>query len=700
MSLDAPVLTLPGVGPKTAETLGALGIETVADLLHRLPRGYEDRSRITPVVGLTPGEVAVVRGSVVAVRQGRRRGRRPGAIEARVDDGTGALTVTFFKPPSYLAKQWTRGRRVLVMGRTERGPGLRLSHPEFRFLDEGEDAAPTDAIAPFYATPEGMGQRAYRKLVRAACGLADDAGVLPVELRGRLALPGRADALAAIHFPAAGSDVDALRAGTSRAHEALLLEDLFVLQVALLWRRARHAADGAASDALPRGRMGGARARATVRARAVAALPFTLTDAQERVLAEIDVDLARSGMPMQRLVQGDVGAGKTAVGLLAAAPILERGGQVAVLAPTEILARQWLVRARSLYRPLGFAVEWLAGGQGAPERRDAEDRIASGKAALVVGTHAVFSDQVEFARLALAVVDEQQRFGVFQRVRLLAKGPQPHLLALSATPIPRSLARTLFGDLDLSVLDERPHRGERVTTLLPSARRRVAFDAVGEAVERGERAYVVCPRIQGPSGDVLRSAVATAEELANGPLRGVPLGLVHGAMDAAGKEAALAAFRAGRIQVLVGTSVLEVGLDVPEATVMVVENAERFGLSQLHQLRGRVGRSDRGGTCFLLTPSPEDASRLAVLARTDDGFEVAEEDLRQRGPGDVVGARQAGRPAFRLALTPRFFELLEVARDEAARRVADPAFEDDDGFAELRAAAEARLEASRAVEAG
>jgi len=701
VSVDASVLTLPGVGGKTADKLGALGIETVGDLLTRLPRGYEDRSRITPVAELAPGDVAVVRGEVVAVRQGRRRGRRPGSVEARVDDGSGALTVSFFAPPNYLSKQWARGRRVLVMGRTDPKPGtLRLAHPEFRFVDEGEDAAPTDAIAPFYGTPEGMGQRAYRKLVRAACAADEDAGLLPPDLRRALALPSRADALASIHFPAAGADVDALRAGTSRAHEALLLEDLFVLQVALLWRRARLGRDGAATDVLPRGRMGGPRSRATVRARAIDRLPFTLTDGQERVLAEIDVDLSRRGVPMQRLVQGDVGAGKTVLGLLAAAPILERGGQVAILAPTEILARQWLVRARAVLEPLGFTVQWLSGAQAPSDRRAAEARVADGTAAVVVGTHAVFSARVDFARLALAVVDEQQRFGVFQRARLLAKGPQPHLLALSATPIPRSLARTLFGDLDLSVLEGRPHRGERVTTVLPSARRRQAWEAVRDAVARGERAYVVCPRIQGPSGDVLRSAVATAEELANGPLRGVPLGLVHGSMDAEGKEAALAAFRSGRLSVLVGTSVLEVGLDVPEATVMVVENAERFGLAQLHQLRGRVGRSEASAACFLLTPSPEDAPRLDVLARTDDGFAVAEEDLRQRGPGDVVGVRQAGRPAFRLALTPRFHELLDVAREAARRVVEDPAFEGDEAWSPLRTAAEARLEASRAVEAG
>ena len=694
-----PLTVLPRVGPKTADTLARAGLVTVGDLLHHLPRAYQDRSVATPVASLVPGATAVVQGEVVAVRQGRRRGRTPGTLEARVDDGTGALSVVFFAPAPYIRKQWVKGARVLVMGRLEASLPLRLAHPEVE-LGPGGGASPhRDAIVPLYRTPDGMGQRRIRALVHAAFATAAELeGLIPPALRAELGLPTRVQALRTIHFPAPGDDVAALQSGTHAAHEALLLEDLFVLMVALLRRRARRAAAGSAADALPVARMGGARAMATLRHRAVTSLPFTLTGAQSRVLGEIDEDLARAGQPMQRLVQGDVGAGKTVLGLLAAAPILERGGQVAILAPTEVLAQQWRRRADALFGPLGIRTAWLAGGQTTAERETALTQLRTGRAQVAIGTHALVQDPVRFHRLALAIVDEQQRFGVFQRARLLDKGAQPHLLALTATPIPRSLARTLYGDLDLSTLDERPPRGPLTTELLPSARRRQAWTRARAVADAGERVFVVCPRIEG-SGDGLRSVLQTAEELANGPLAGVPLGVLHGGMSSADKERALAAFRAGRIRVLVTTTVIEVGVHVAQATLMVVENAERFGLAQLHQLRGRVGRGARGGHCVLLTPAPDAAARLQVLATTDDGFAIAEADLRQRGPGDLVGARQAGTPAFRLTTSPRFLDLLRVAREAARDLVARPDFARDPSRAPLRAAARARVDASLAVDA-
>ena len=687
-----PLTVLPRVGPATAAALARLGLHSVADLLHHLPRGYQDRSAITPIASLAPGATAMVAGTVVAVRQGRRRGRTPGALEARVDDGTAALSVVFFGPRPHMRAQWGCGTQVMVMGRLEPTAPLRLAHPEY-VIGAAEGRSPhRGGIVPLYRTTEGIGQRRLRGLVdvafRSEAGLV---GLIPAALRDRLRLPPRGEALRAIHFPAPGADLTALSSGTHAAHEALLLEDLFVLMVALRRRRALRARAGSAADALPATPM-----MAALRTRAEAALPFVLTGAQRRILSAIDGDLTTPGRPMQRLVQGDVGAGKTVVGLLAATPILARGGQVAILAPTEVLAQQWLRRAETLFHPLGVPCGWLVGAQDARTRAEISTQVAAGDVRIVVGTHALLQEGVSFARLALVIVDEQQRFGVFQRAALLDKGPQPHLLALTATPIPRSLARTLYGDLDLSMLDERPPRGPMTTELLPSARRRQAWARARRAAEAGERVFVVCPRVE-EATDGLRSVLQTAEELANGDLAGVPLGVLHGRMRGTDTQRVLDLFAAGTIRVLVTSTVIEVGIDVPEATLMIVENAERFGLAQLHQLRGRVGRGPRGGHCVLLTAAPDATPRLAVLVATTDGFAIAEADLRGRGPGDLVGARQAGRPAFRLTTSPRFLDLLRTAREAADAIVGRPDYGTDPELEELRAAAEVRIDASQAM---
>jgi len=429
----------------------------------------------------------------------------------------------------------------------------------------------------------------------------------------------------------------------------------------------------------------------------IAALPFELTGAQKRVLAELGGDL-RSGSPMQRMLQGDVGAGKTVVALLAAADLVESGVPVAVLAPPEVLAWQWWARARELYGTAGVEVALLTGGQRAAARRHNRKLTEEGTAGLVVGTHAVFQEGVSFAELGMAVVDEQHRFGVFQRARLLAKGQEPHLLAMTATPIPRSLALTIYGDLDLSVLDERPPRGLLQTELLPLSRRAEAWELVREAAQAGERAYVICPRVEGVGNG--HAVVETAESLVAGPLQGVRVGIVHGKMDAASKDAAIERFRSGELAVLVGTTVVEVGVDVPEATVMVVLDADRFGLAQLHQLRGRVGRSERGGRCLLVTESGSDKERLRILESTIDGFAIAEADLRLRGPGDLVGARQSGAPAFRLSTSPRFVELLAAARSSARDTASRADYASSEQLAALRAAVEVRLETSSVAEAG
>jgi ATP-dependent DNA helicase RecG len=401
---------------------------------------------------------------------------------------------------------------------------------------------------------------------------------------------------------------------------------------------------------------------------------------------------------MQRLMQGDVGSGKTVVALLAAASIVERGDQAAVLAPTEVLAGQWYHRARAMYEPVGFQVALLTGGQGAAARRHHRAMTRDGAASLVIGTHAIFQEGVEFARLGLAVVDEQHRFGVFQRAQLLSKGGEPHLLAMTATPIPRSLALTMFGDLDISTIDERPPRGELTTDLWSLDRHQDAWAIVRAAAEAGERAYIICSRVEGKGPG--HATVDLAEELAMGALQGIRLGILHGRMGSSAKDDVIRRFREGQIQVLVSTTVVEVGVDVPEATAMVILDADRFGLAQLHQLRGRVGRSLRGGRCILLAERPQEVPRLAILEGSNDGFAIAAEDLRLRGPGDLVGAQQSGAPAFRLFTTPRFVELLETAREAARRVAARDDYEEAEELAPLRRAAEARLELSAAAEAG
>lgn len=670
--MTVPLTALRGVGEATAGKLAASGIDSVQSLLQQLPRGYQDRRHTTPIAELTPGADAVVDGVVAQIKVGRR------ALQLAVHDDSGSLVAVWFRPPRWLTGRFVAGQRVRLLGRVDRARPLRLTHPEVEDPSAPPDGVTSGAVVPVYSAPDGLGQRTMRKLVAQAFAAYPPPDLLPPSWRAELSVPSRADALRRIHFPGPDDDLDALRAGRHPAHEALLGEDLLLLQLAL--RRRRPTASVAPVSAGP--------LRQTLRA----ALPFSLTDGQERVLEVLDADLA-SGQPMQRLLQGDVGAGKTVVGLLAAAGPLAAGGQVAVLAPTDLLARQWQRRAKALLEPAGVAVVRLAGSQGAVERRAAQEAIASGAARFVVGTHALVQDSVRFADLRLVIVDEQQRFGVFQRARLVAKGRRPHLLATTATPIPRTLARCLFGDLDLVALEGAPPRGPRTTTLLARRDAEEAWAAVRAAAQAGERAFVVAPRIEG-------GVLKLAERLAGGALAGVRLGVVHGGMPPAARESALARLRAGELSVLVGTTVLEVGIDVPEATVLVVDEAERFGLSQLHQLRGRVGRSERGGDCYLLTHDPEQAPRLAVLTETEDGFAISAADLKRRGPGDLVGSRQAGTPAFRLYLSPRYGELLEWARGVAAELAARPEYQSDPALAALRAAVEQRLPQSEGQDGG
>jgi len=667
--LGDPVTSIPGLGPAAAGKLARIGIERVEHLLFHLPRTYRDRRRLTPIVELTVGEEAVVAGTVVTSRA--RRGRRGRIFEIGVDDGSGRCTALWFRAPVFLLKRFPKGSFVRLAGRVDKDdPRPTFVHPE---ADEGQGEG---EIRPTYGTTEGVSSRQIGTWVGKGMDAALDAVVdrLPASLRRAQGLMALRDALAFLHRPPDEADIDELLAGVTEAHRTLLFNDLFGIQLALAMRRrtvkTAPAVEVSSSTELLQ--------------RATANLPFQLTGAQQRAVEEIRGDLL-GGRPACRLLQGDVGSGKTVVAMLASLPVLEAGHQVAFMAPTEILAEQHVRSAEAIFEPLGFRSVYLGGSLRARPRRDALEQIAMGTAAVVIGTQALFQEAVGFAALGLVVVDEQHRFGVEQRSDLAAKGAYPHVLAMSATPIPRSLAMVLYGDLDITVIDELPPRGELTTDLVEGKDRDRVYAAVRQAVARGEKAFVVHPLVESSEKltDV-RDAVSMSTALAEGPLKGIRVGLLHGRMDSFEKEEIVESFRRGDLQVLATTTVVEVGIDVPEATVMVIENADRFGLAQLHQLRGRAARSHRDGRCFMFCPRGNEHERLRILARTRDGFAIAEADLLHRGPGDLMGKLQAGRPAYSIPTTARFSQVLADAKRAAFDLVKQPGFDDDPEYAELR----------------
>ncbi len=679
---EDPVLSVKGLGPAAAKHLERMGITTVGALLLHVPRRYVDRRVVTPIGELVPGEEAVVCGTVFSTRV--RRGRRGRILELGVEDATGRCRGLWFRAPVFLARRFHPGTRVRLAGTPEeQREGPTFVHPEA----EGEDEVrATGRVVPVYGTTEGVSPRQVetwvgRALDAALGGVVDR---VPPALRRELGLMPLREALLALHRPGRDADLEPLLAGTSEAHRALLFQDLLGMQLALALRRRSIKASPAVEVTASRAQLDEATAR----------LPFTLTGAQRRVIDEIHGDLC-SGRPSCRLLQGDVGCGKTVVAMLASLPVLQSGHQVALMVPTEVLADQHLRSAEAIYAPLGYRTVFLGGSLRARARRDAEEHVAAGTAQVVIGTQALFQRGVAFADLGLAVVDEQHRFGVQQRADLAAKGAFPHVLAMSATPIPRSVAMALYGDLDLSVIDELPPRGGVVTEIVGTGQRERVFGEVRAAVARGERAFVVYPLVeQSEKLAQVRDAVGMAEELAEGPLRGLDVGLLHGRMAPEDKDAVVADFRAGRYQVLATTTVVEVGIDVPEATVMVIENADRFGLAQLHQLRGRVGRSTRAGRCYLFCDGRAREGRLAILAHTDDGFAIAEADLRHRGPGDLLGTIQAGHAVQRFPTSPRFTRVLAEAKRAAADLIARDGFDADPAYRDLRDLVRSRWGAS------
>ncbi|AOS18178.1 ATP-dependent DNA helicase RecG [Xanthomonas oryzae pv. oryzae] len=681
---QAPLSSLPGVGPKVADKFAARGILSVQDLWLHLPLRYEDRTRLTTIAQLQSGVPAQIEGRVDAVERGFRF--RPVLRVAVSDASHGTLVLRFFHFRAAQVAQFAVGTRVRVFGTPKPGQnGWEIVHPSYRVLAPDEDAGLGDSLDPVYPVLEGVGPATLRKLIGQALErLPPEAALelLPPHWLQDEQLPSLRAALLTMHRPPVGTDPQQLLAGGHPAQQRLAIEELLAHQLSL--RRQRIALQRFHAPSLP--------GNGTLVQQLRRALPFQLTGAQQRVFEQIARDLAQS-WPMLRLVQGDVGSGKTVVAALAAMLAVEQGKQVALAAPTELLAEQHLNNLRDWLEPLGIRIVWLAGKVTGKARAAAMADVASGQAQVVVGTHALMQEAVVFHDLALAIIDEQHRFGVHQRLALRDKGAAagsvPHQLVMTATPIPRTLAMSTYADLDVSAIDELPPGRTPVQTIVLSAERRPELvERIRAACAEGRQAYWVCTLIEeseepekgargqhgGPPRIEAQAAEVTFEAL-SAQLPGVRVALVHGRMKPAEKQQAMLDFKQGRSDLLVATTVIEVGVDVPNASLMIIENAERLGLAQLHQLRGRVGRGAAASSCVLLYQAPLSMmarQRLETMRQTNDGFVIAEKDLELRGPGELLGTRQTGLASFRIAdlardagLLPRVQVLAERLLEEA-----------------------------------
>lgn len=655
---DRPIGVLRGVGPGKSGILARIGITTVADALYYLPLRYLDRTGIKNIGELRPGSVETVRGKIVSSSERRFHGRKTGVFELTVSDGTGTLAAKWFNQP-FLKRNFQAGQEVILNGTigADRFRGcLEVLNAEYEIVREGGDSfVHTNRIVPVYRLTEGISQKHLRKIIfdvlHAYAEEIEDP--LPRNIASRNGLPPLRDSLRQVHFPESGVDPDSFVRGESPYHRRLCFQEFFLFELGMAIRKKNIKAErGPALDC-----------RGLLRKQMLESLPFRLTGSQSSAIDELVADL-KGPHPMHRLLQGDVGSGKTVVALAAMLEAVEGGYQAALMAPTEILARQHLATIRELSDGLGLEIVLLSGGADGGVRK----KIKSGEADIVIGTHALIQEGIEFERMGLCVIDEQHRFGVLQRSRLAGKGLHPHVLVMTATPIPRSLALTVYGDLDYSVIDALPPGRRRVVTeIFRPAEKALIYEILEREIGKGRQAYIVYPVIEGSEKTDWKSASegkAAFERI----FPGYRVSLLHGRMSAAERDDVMTSFRRGLVDILVATTVVEVGVDVPNATVMVVVHAEKFGLAQLHQLRGRVGRGAEKSYCLLVSYEGGDgaaARRLDAMVRNSDGFRIAEEDLAIRGPGEFFGARQAGVPELKVADIIRHAGLLECARSEA-----------------------------------
>jgi len=644
-----------------AQKLARLNIFNVQDLLFHLPLRYEDRTRITPIGALRPGTAAqlLVTVDIADVTFRRRR-----SLLVRVSDGSGSLTLRFFHFSKHQQQQFTPGQQLICFGEPRRGATtLELVHPEYTLTSDQEAMQPlSDRLTPIYPATEGIQQRTLRKLTDQVLKqyLPQVEELLPAQTLAEWELPSLTSALATLHRPGPEDSLSELFDGNHAARQRLAIEELLAFHLSLLRRRRQRTGESAVPITAN-----------NLQERFLQNLPFRPTGAQTRVITEINHDLANP-YPMLRLLQGDVGSGKTLVAAAAAMQAAEAGMQTALMAPTELLAEQHLKTFSSWLTDLGVSVDWLTGRTKGKARSALLQRLADGEISVIIGTHALFQEEVEFNRLGLVIVDEQHRFGVHQRLTLREKGRHhgnlPHQLVMTATPIPRSLAMTFYADVETSVIDELPPGRQSITTaVIPESRREEVIARIATACAQGRQAYWVCPLID--ESDTLQlQAASTTRDALQAALPNLSTGLIHGRMPAQEKEAVMASFSAGKIDLLIATTVIEVGVDVPNASLMIIENSERLGLAQLHQLRGRVGRGSTASSCLLLYSSDLSnaaKSRLATVRETQDGFEIARRDLQLRGPGELLGTRQTGDLQLRIADISRDSDLFDQVQQLA-----------------------------------